>query len=65
MLVRNNVSRYHLARRAIKHAATVNPAVSAKANLLLAQLESKILEHRAFILEQGKDPDDLREWEWS
>lgn len=64
MLVRNNVSRYHLALRAIKHGATVNPLIATKANLLIAQLQSKVLEHRAYILEHGKDPPEIHEWTW-
>lgn len=65
MLVSNNVSRYHLAQRAIRHAAAVNPAVAAKANLLIARMEGKVLEHRAYILEHGRDPDDVDRWEWA
>jgi xylulose-5-phosphate/fructose-6-phosphate phosphoketolase len=64
MLVRNNVSRYHLAVRAIKHAAAVNARVASKANLLSTTIKSMILEHRAYILEHGADPPEIGEWAW-
>lgn len=64
MLVRNNVSRYHLAMRAIRHAAKHNPRVAANAQLVIVTLERLILEHRAFILENGHDPGEITGWKW-
>ncbi len=64
MLVRNNVSRYHLAKRAILHAAAVNPKVAANAHLFTTMLESMTLEHRAYILEHGADPPEITGWKW-
>jgi xylulose-5-phosphate/fructose-6-phosphate phosphoketolase len=64
MFVRNNVSRYHLATRLIRHAAHVNPKVAEKAELLVATYESKILEHKAYILRHGSDPEGVHGWTW-
>lgn len=64
MLVRNNVSRYHLAIRAVTHAARVNPRVAEKEDLLVTTLQRMILEHRAYILEHGADPPEVSEWKW-
>ncbi len=64
MLVRNNVSRFHLARRCIQQAAHHNPQIAARENLLVAQLERSLLEHQAYILEHGRDPPEISEWTW-
>ena len=64
MFVRNNVSRYNLAIRCVRHAAKVNPQVAAKAELLIATYESKILEHKAYIIKHGSDPEEVHGWKW-
>lgn len=64
MFVRNNVSRYNLAMRCLRHAAQVNPKVAAKAELLIATFESKILEHKAYIIKHGSDPEGVHGWKW-
>jgi xylulose-5-phosphate/fructose-6-phosphate phosphoketolase len=64
MLIRNNVSRYHLAMRAVKHAAKRNPRVDAKQKLLMATFQAKILEHTEYIIKHGKDPEEVSNWVW-
>ncbi len=64
MLIRNNVSRYHLAMKAIKHAAHTNPVVAAKENILTVMFKSLILEHQEYILEHGADPKEITDWQW-
>ena len=64
MFVRNNVSRYHLAIRAIKHASAINPLIASKAGLLIATFENKISEHKAYILKHGSDPEGIHGWAW-
>jgi len=64
MLVRNNVSRYHLAIRAIKHASCVNPKVAEHRELFITMFQKMILDHRAYILENGCDPLEVTGWEW-
>jgi xylulose-5-phosphate/fructose-6-phosphate phosphoketolase len=64
MFIRNNVSRFHLAIKAIKYASAINPKVAAKQDLLIAQLQRRILEHKAYILEHGHDPEEVGTWVW-
>jgi xylulose-5-phosphate/fructose-6-phosphate phosphoketolase len=64
MFIRNNVSRYHLAMRAVRHAAKRNADVASAMDVLLATFEAKILEHRKYVLTHGKDPDEITNWSW-
>ncbi len=64
MLVRNNVSRFHLAIKAILHASKVNARVAEHRELFTTMFEKMILEHRAQILETGHDPKEITEWKW-
>jgi len=64
MLVRNNVSRYDLARRCIEHAAHRNHVLAPHAHLLVARIEKDLLAHQAYILEHGRDPPEIAEWTW-
>lgn len=64
MVIRNNVSRYHLAIRLVKYAAETNPKIAVKAAVLVATFEAKILEHREFILKHGADPEEIATWNW-
>ena len=64
LLIRNGVSRYDIAIRAIKHAEKTNSRVASKAKVAIAKLESKITEHREFILKNGKDPEEINDWIW-
>ena len=65
MNVRNKTSRFHLIMQAIRLAAPTNPAVAAKANELVSHYEYILLEHRAYIQKNGKDPEEISEWQWS
>lgn len=64
MLVRNGISRYHFAIRAIEHAAPVNRKVADKAGRIIALCKKKLAEHREYILKNGHDPEDINEWTW-
>jgi xylulose-5-phosphate/fructose-6-phosphate phosphoketolase len=64
MLVKNNVSRYHLAIRALRHAAKHNSAVAAKARVLTAAFEAKLVEHNEHILRYSYDPHEIKHWSW-
>lgn len=64
MLVRNNISRYHLAIRAIKYGAWNNPKINKVAQSLIATLKSQINEHQAYIKEHGADPQEINDWKW-
>ncbi len=64
MLVRNNISRYHIAIRAVKHASKRNFWVRLKSKELIAMFESKIKEHQDYIKEHDKDPEEIVNWTW-
>ena len=64
MLVQNKVSRYHLGRRAVEHAAKTNPKVSAKFKKLIRFFEDKIKEHGKYIKKNDKDPEEVNNWTW-
>lgn len=64
MLIQNKVSRYHLGRRAIEHAAKTNPKIAAKAKKLIRFFEDKIKEHGKFIKKNDKDPEEINGWTW-
>jgi xylulose-5-phosphate/fructose-6-phosphate phosphoketolase len=64
MLVRNGISRYHFAIRAIEHAAPLNGKVADKASRVIALCKKKLAEHREYILKNGHDPEDINAWQW-
>lgn len=64
MLIRNNVSRYHIAIRAVKHASNVNFRVKFKANRLVKMFEDKLRETKNFILQNDADPEEIDAWSW-
>lgn len=61
MVVLNNMSRYHLAIEALKRAEKHTD----KANTVIAILEAKLKEHKAYIYEHLEDMPEIREWKWS
>jgi xylulose-5-phosphate/fructose-6-phosphate phosphoketolase len=64
MFLRNNISRYHVAIRALKYAAKHNSKVANKAHALIAQFESAIVEHKEYIVKNGRDHPDVNNWNW-
>jgi xylulose-5-phosphate/fructose-6-phosphate phosphoketolase len=65
MHVRNHTDRYHIALDAFK-AAETQGLVSLKARALLAQkYEKKLVEHRAYAIEHGADPEEIYNWTWT
>lgn len=61
MLIRNKVSRYHLAMYLLESAAKVNPKVERKSKAIISKLKDKIREHRNYIVKHGKDPEEINE----
>ncbi|KAK3989103.1 phosphoketolase [Cladorrhinum sp. PSN332] len=61
MMLRNGVSRFDLAARALKAAAAGGKNEHIKQGLdgFLAEIKKKVEEVRQFIDEEGKDPDDI------
>lgn len=62
MLVFNKVSRYDLFIRVVEHLRKTNPKVSRKAKRLIVEMKEKILEHQAYILKNGADPEEINDW---
>ena len=64
MLVRNRVSRFHLAMQAIRLACAKNPDVGASAMEKISMFEYLLRDHRRYIIEHGDDPDNIKNWTW-
>ena len=65
MNVRNGTSRYHLITQAIRLAAARNPRVAARANERVHHYEYILVDFRRFIQENGVDPEEISNWQWS
>jgi xylulose-5-phosphate/fructose-6-phosphate phosphoketolase len=57
MMLVNEVSRYHVAKSAVRGAATRNPEVRLKQHELLSELDQEIRKLRKYVLENGVDPE--------
>ncbi|KAL3428005.1 xylulose-5-phosphate phosphoketolase (XFP domain-containing protein) [Phlyctema vagabunda] len=57
MMLRNNVSRYHIMEAAIKGGAKHNPQVALDMTTLLADVKHQITKVHDYIMSTGKDPD--------
>jgi xylulose-5-phosphate/fructose-6-phosphate phosphoketolase len=55
MLLRNHVSRYHVAIQAVKFGASVNKEVEKKREEIIKELERRIKEHQDYLQESGED----------
>jgi xylulose-5-phosphate/fructose-6-phosphate phosphoketolase len=61
MVVRNRVSRFHLALQALDLAARDDPA----AHSLRTHCQQRITEHALYIRTQFEDMPDVRDWRWA
>ena len=61
MVVRNGISRYHLASEALRRA--VRPIEQAAD--LIARYDAALAAHRRYIEANGDDPDEITQWRWS
>lgn len=64
MQVRNKTSRYHLAIEALQFGALRNPAVKKVAAQWIHVFQKTLADHQKYILEYGKDPIEISEWQW-
>ncbi|MFI0434476.1 MAG: phosphoketolase [Parachlamydiaceae bacterium] len=64
MLVRNGVSRYHLANLAIRLASLNHPEVAASAMEKTSMFDYILRDHHRFIVENGDDPEVIKNWKW-
>ena len=61
MVVLNNMSRYHLAKLAVRRARSRPEGAEAFVNLC----EKKLAEHRLFVDEHLEDVPEVRDWVWT
>lgn len=66
MQVCNETDRYHLVMQATRLAAIAsgNQYVAVRMSERLSHYQSLLTEHRRFIRQYGKDPDDIALWRW-
>jgi xylulose-5-phosphate/fructose-6-phosphate phosphoketolase len=64
MLIRNQISRYHLATQALKYVSRSNLKVAAKANELANAYHHKLEEIQTYIMKYADDPDEIINWKW-
>jgi xylulose-5-phosphate/fructose-6-phosphate phosphoketolase len=57
MMLRNNVSRYHVMAAAIRGAAKHNEKIELDMNSLLAETKHQVQKVQEYIMETGKDPE--------
>jgi xylulose-5-phosphate/fructose-6-phosphate phosphoketolase len=60
MHLRNKTSRYHLAIEALTKMTTAGVVDAKKSENIIADINSKIKDHREYILKQGADPEHLQ-----
>ncbi len=65
MNVRNGTSRYHIIMQAIRLASASNPRVAARASELVHHYEYVLIDFRRYIQENGEDPPEISDWQWS
>lgn len=64
MMVRNETDRYHLAMKAFIAAEKEGLIKKASLDTLMKKFEDKLVEHRAYIIKHGEDPDEINNWVW-
>ncbi len=60
MTVKNEMDRFHLVMDAIKHAHLNTP----EAQRLYEDMQKKLIEHNNYIVTNGADMDEVRNWTW-
>jgi len=61
MAVLNDLDRFHLAADAVDRL----PALGGRAAYVKQAVRDKLIDHRNYILENGEDMPEIRDWEWS
>ena len=64
MQVRNRTDRYHLTMKGIEEALKQKVISQEKRDELIAKYESKLAEHKDYIIEHGDDPKEITDWVW-
>lgn len=65
MFVRNRTDRYHLAMEAFAVAEEEGLITVKQRDELTLKYEDKLTAHRAFVIENGVDPDEINNWVWT
>jgi xylulose-5-phosphate/fructose-6-phosphate phosphoketolase len=60
MVVRNDLDRYHLVMDAVDRL----PQLGSQVAYLKQELQGKLIEHKEYIVENGEDMPEVREWRW-
>eukprot|EP01114_Cavostelium_apophysatum_P017587 TRINITY_DN5268_c0_g1_i2.p1 TRINITY_DN5268_c0_g1~~TRINITY_DN5268_c0_g1_i2.p1 ORF type:complete len:183 (-),score=53.44 TRINITY_DN5268_c0_g1_i2:37-585(-) len=58
MLLRNEVSRFHIAIRALQKVSETNQQIGLDSHLLISKYREVIREHGDYIVRYGKDPEE-------
>ena len=64
MMVRNHIDRFHLAIEAFSLAEDQGIINAERAKELREKYENKLIEHKAYIIEFGNDPEEITNWIW-
>jgi len=64
MMVRNNVDRYSLVMKGIAVAEVARIINPVQKRELTDKYKQKLIDHRDYIVEFGKDPDEIENWIW-
>ncbi|MEX2052757.1 MAG: phosphoketolase family protein, partial [Candidatus Paceibacterota bacterium] len=65
MQVRNETSRYHLAKKVFAKMAESGAIEKDKAEKLNQKYDQKLADHHKYIKEYGVDPDEIENWQWT
>ncbi len=60
MKVQNKIDRYHLVIDALKYL----PQLGNRTASLIQQCRNKLIEHKVYIMENGIDVEEIRNWHW-
>lgn len=64
MMVRNKTDRYHLVLFAVEEAQKQNVITPEEASTLTLKYQSLLDQHRAYIMDNGEDPEEISNWVW-
>lgn len=64
MMVRNRVDRFSLAIEAISKLADGGVLKHAEAEVITKTLQQVLTDHKAYIMEHGDDPEEIKNWTW-
>ncbi len=60
MKVQNRIDRYHLVIDALKYL----PKLGNRSSFLIQECKNKLIEHKVYIMKNGIDLEEVRNWEW-